>query len=64
MIRACYDMNLFIGTRGALIQIVAHPFSSRLTTRHDLQRLGREYFRHVVRDAGDDLIEASGGRSG
>jgi hypothetical protein len=41
-------MEFFIGTCGALIQIIAHPFASRQTSRHDLQRLRKEYFRHVV----------------
>jgi hypothetical protein len=29
MIRAFDDMELFLGTGGALVQIVAHPFGSR-----------------------------------
>ena len=62
MIRAFYDMELFIGTCSALIQIVAHPFASRHTSGHDLQRLRKEYFRHVVCVIRDDLIEASSGR--
>jgi hypothetical protein len=49
MIRASYDMELFIGTCGTLIQIVAHPFASRHTPGHDLKLLCKKYFRHVVR---------------
>ena len=60
MIRAFYDMELLVFTRGALVQFVAHPFASRHTPGHDLQKLGQEYFRHVECVIRDDLIEASG----
>lgn len=30
-----------------LIRMVAHPFTSHDASGHDLQRLGKEYFRHV-----------------
>ena len=62
MIRAFYDMECLVGTCGAFMQIVAHPFASRHTPGHDLQRLRKEYFRHVVRIVRDDLIKASGSR--
>ena len=63
MIRAFHDVELLVGACGALIQIVAHPFASRHTPSHDLQRLRKEYLRHVVCVIRDDLIEASSSRS-
>jgi PNKP (polynucleotide 5'-kinase/3'-phosphatase) family adenylyltransferase-like protein len=52
-------MEIFVLACRTLIQIIAHPFTSRHTPCHDLQGLGEEYFRHVECVVRDDLIEAS-----
>ena len=53
--RPFYDMELFIDTCGARKQIVAHLLASRHTPHHDLQRLGKDPFRHMVGVVRDDL---------